>query len=451
MEARTNHDGATSSRSSRSSSIGLIMAAVTAYLEHTHVGADGSKIVELNLSLIQRIFIAGRAIWFYAWKLIAPVNLTFIYPRWESIDRAEPWLWIFPLLVLVAIVALMMLRHRIGRGPLAAVLLFCGTLVPALGFVNVYPMRFSFVADHFQYHASIALIALLAAIIWRFIGRIQPYVVSAVLLIPLMILTFRQATELRRRRNALARHAGEERSLVDGVHESRQRAGRAGSNGRGRAAVSARRWSSIRTSTIRTPTPACVYGRRGEYDRAIDEFTEALRINPRLRARVLRLGPGARAAGRYRRARSRSSARRLRHRAALSGGKLPRRAACSNGAGTDRRSDRALSHRRHVQPIDFADARYNLGVLLMQKQQFDEAMYNFIEALRVNPRYVEAWTNLAPRSCKPVTSQDAAFSFQQALQLRPGFPPAEAGLQTDARPSLSQKRLARESVSSAAA
>jgi tetratricopeptide (TPR) repeat protein len=53
-----------------------------------------------------------------------------------------------------------MLRARLGRGPLAAVLFFIGTLVPALGFFDVYPFRFSFVADHFQYLASIGLIAL---------------------------------------------------------------------------------------------------------------------------------------------------------------------------------------------------------------------------------------------------------------------------------------------------
>ena len=43
----------------------------------------------------------------------------------------------------------------VGRGPLVAVLFFAGTLGPALGFINVYPMRYSFVADHFQYLASI--------------------------------------------------------------------------------------------------------------------------------------------------------------------------------------------------------------------------------------------------------------------------------------------------------
>jgi tetratricopeptide (TPR) repeat protein len=49
------------------------------------------------------------------------------------------------------------------RGPLAAMLIFVGLLFPALGFVNVYPFIYSFVADHFQYLACIAPLTLLAA------------------------------------------------------------------------------------------------------------------------------------------------------------------------------------------------------------------------------------------------------------------------------------------------
>ena len=51
------------------------------------------------------------------------------------------------------------------RAPLAALLFFGITLAPALGFVNVYPFRFSFVADHFQYLASLGIIVILAAAI----------------------------------------------------------------------------------------------------------------------------------------------------------------------------------------------------------------------------------------------------------------------------------------------
>jgi tetratricopeptide (TPR) repeat protein len=70
---------------------------------------------------------------------------------------------VFPVGVVVVLIGLFLRRQRIGRGPVVAACIFCGTLTPALGFFSVYPMRYSFVADHFQYHASIALIALLTA------------------------------------------------------------------------------------------------------------------------------------------------------------------------------------------------------------------------------------------------------------------------------------------------
>jgi tetratricopeptide (TPR) repeat protein len=46
-------------------------------------------------------------------------------------------------------------RHR---GPLAGFLIFAGTLFPVLGFLNVYPFRYSYVADHFQYLAGLGVI-----------------------------------------------------------------------------------------------------------------------------------------------------------------------------------------------------------------------------------------------------------------------------------------------------
>ncbi|MEE9393312.1 MAG: tetratricopeptide repeat protein [Planctomycetota bacterium] len=137
--------------------LGVMQGLLTAKLETTHVLAVGEA---WDISFGERILIAGRAIWFYLGKVVWPYPLAFSYERWSLSTGA--WMqWLAPIAVLVASLRLFICRHRWGRGPLVAWLIFIGTLFPALGFVNVYPMRFSFVADHFQYLAIAAAIAFL--------------------------------------------------------------------------------------------------------------------------------------------------------------------------------------------------------------------------------------------------------------------------------------------------
>ncbi|HWP70278.1 MAG TPA: tetratricopeptide repeat protein [Gemmatimonadaceae bacterium] len=165
--------------------IGLALAVNTALMERTRVGAVGN---DWSFGPAERLLIAGRAVWFYAMKLLWPANLTFIYPRWEI--NAGSWMqWLFPLGAAALVSTAWASRHRIGRGPVVALLFFGITLVPALGFVNVYPMRFSFVADHFQYLAMIGPIALVAAVIARY-GVAE----RAAFVLPLLlgVLTWRQ-------------------------------------------------------------------------------------------------------------------------------------------------------------------------------------------------------------------------------------------------------------------
>lgn len=140
--------------------IGFCFGLVTIWLEKFQVGASG---VDWELSFIERWLIAGRALWFYAGKLVWPAELIFTYPRWE-IDASQAWQFLFPAFAFFVIGLAWYLRNQIGRGTLASILLFAGSLFPALGFFDVYPMRFSFVADHFQYLASVSLIALFASV-----------------------------------------------------------------------------------------------------------------------------------------------------------------------------------------------------------------------------------------------------------------------------------------------
>jgi tetratricopeptide (TPR) repeat protein len=141
--------------------IGIGSGLVTSWVERTYVGASGN---EFNYSLIERALIAGRAFWFYLAKLAWPAKLTFIYPQWE-IHAGVWWQYVFPIAAVALVAVLWIERERWGRGPLVAMLYFGGTLLPALGFVNIFPFRYSFVADHFQYLACVGPIALAAALI----------------------------------------------------------------------------------------------------------------------------------------------------------------------------------------------------------------------------------------------------------------------------------------------
>jgi tetratricopeptide (TPR) repeat protein len=153
------------------------------------IGAQGA---EYALTLPQRLLLAGRVPWFYAGKVLWPSNLMFFYPRWK-VDSGELWQYLFPLATVALAVALVWLARR-NRGPLAGFLIFAGTLFPVLGFLNVYPFRYSYVADHFQYLATLGIIVPAASGLMVLARRILPGRVGAIALSALLVTTLGAAT-----------------------------------------------------------------------------------------------------------------------------------------------------------------------------------------------------------------------------------------------------------------
>ncbi len=134
-----------------------ILGGIEIWTQHLHdsaaVRTDG---------FMSRVAIAGCAVWFYFGKLIWPCNLIPFYPGW-SINAANPVVYL-PGLLLVAILVVAWLRRQSwGRPVLFAMLGYLAFLLPILGFVNINYMRFSLVADHWQYMATIFPIAAISA------------------------------------------------------------------------------------------------------------------------------------------------------------------------------------------------------------------------------------------------------------------------------------------------
>ena len=163
----------------------------------------------LDYSLVERALIAARALWVYAHQLVWPASLPVLYSRWD-VHPGDLLGWL-AIVTLVALgTALWLARDRIGRGPLAGALFFALTLSPVLGFVDFRFMQIAFVADRFQYLASIGPLAVILGAAVHLAVRLNPRsstlpVVAAAVLVMLGALSWQQS-RIYRNDLAFARH-----------------------------------------------------------------------------------------------------------------------------------------------------------------------------------------------------------------------------------------------------
>ncbi len=176
---------------------GLAMGLITVWWEWNRQGTAGPG---FHIPWGSRLIIAGRALWFYLWKLVFPWNLVFSYPRWEIAPRDfAQYLW--PAAVFAAVLLLAWAARRGWRGPAAALGVHALALAPLLGFVPLYTFQYSFVADHYQYLALIGPMTLVAAGATR-LDRLLPArrpgtLAAAVVLALLGVLSWRQTCAYR--------------------------------------------------------------------------------------------------------------------------------------------------------------------------------------------------------------------------------------------------------------
>jgi hypothetical protein len=133
------------------------MALVTIVLEKGMVEVVSP---DFALSPWHRVLVASRGLFFYPFKLLVPYPTIFNYPRFD-VEHAGPTALWAPAAVVLVVLGLASLWHRGMRGLACAASIYAVTIFPALGFFDVYAFRFSFVADHFGYLASIPVLALL--------------------------------------------------------------------------------------------------------------------------------------------------------------------------------------------------------------------------------------------------------------------------------------------------
>jgi Flp pilus assembly protein TadD len=436
--------------------LGLGSGLMTAWLERSQIGAEGAA---FQFTMVERVLIAGRAVWFYLGTLVWPAHLTFIYPRWQ-VSQAVWWQYLFPA-ALAALIAGLLAWSRRSRAPLAALLIFVGTLFPALGFVNVYPFLFSFVADHFQYLACGAVIAIGSAAIttlarrWRpnldlnLTGRL-PAAGTAVLVlvgVPLAAMTWDQS-----------RQYADAETLYRATI-ARNPACWLAYNNLG-LLVEASAGPTLERSGDPSSSRLTPEATRA-FEEAVGDFTEAIRLKPDLWLAENNLARALLALGRIDEAtvavtealhlkpddadahydrglllaktgRRVEAISEMRESIRLS----PDRATLHAGLADDLFAggdlEGAIAEYREAARLDPTDAEThnNLGAALGRAGRVDAAMAEYEEALRLDPRHARSANNLGVALLSTGRSKDAIEEFQVALRIDPTFARAHYGLAT---------------------
>lgn len=372
--------------------LGAAAGLFTAWVEQNLIGAEGAL---YQLSVLQRSLLAGRVIWFYIAKLVWPSNLLFIYPRWE-IDAAIWWQCLFPAATIAVFIGFWLLRRRC-RGPLACWLFYVGTLFPALGFFNVFPFIYSFVADHFQYLASLGMFVLFAGTVMslpvhRFVRPAPKIVIalSGAVVAMMAVLSWRQI-----------------QVYADNV--------------------------TLFQNTLRS-NPNCWMAHnnlgfelmtRGDLDDATNHFQESLRLNPSNWTALLNMGLTAEKANRipdaihwYEEAISKEPTfffayYHLGHALLITG--HPKEAV------------KHFSEAIRLRP-EYPPTHFDCGTALAQLGENGEAMLQYAAALQLQPDDPDAHHNLAFLLAAAGHPDQAVAHFQEALRLRPNFPEAHFNL-----------------------
>lgn len=396
----------------------------TIYLEKTHVGASGSA---WAYSFLERILIAGRALWFYAGKLFWPVELCFIYPKW-SIDLTDPIAYLYPVGFMVTVVLLWWKRPQWGNGPLVAVLFFTLHLLPVLGLIDFYLMRYTFVADHYLYFSSLGLLVGVISFVmhygpWR--NRMVAVPWAILVIIPMGLLTYRQCQLYKNEtvfyQDIIQKNPSCWLAYINlGNVYARQ--------GKIEDAI-----SLFHQALFYNPDYAHAYYnlgtifavQKGKSQNAIAAFQKAIALDPHFAVAFHDLGKIYAREGLWTKAREA-------YQKALAADQDNisihfSLAAAYIEEGLWEKAQITYQKILSLNPNE-AKAHHNLGVIYTEKGLLKEAFAEFSYALSLNPFYAQAHYNRGLIYEKQGQFQMARESYQQALQIKPHFSEAIARL-----------------------
>lgn len=356
--------------------------------------AIGDDIVRAD-GFLSRLAVAGMAVWFYLSKALFPVRLSFVYPRWE-VDPSLVLNYVPALMVLLCLAACWRYRQTWGRPLLFGFGTYVITLFPVLGFFDIYFMKYSLVADRWQYTPIAAVIGLLVGLAtWSW--QLQKKTLRrAGLLVAAAVIAFLCSQSWERCRAF--------RNAETLWHDT--------------LAKNPSAWMAYNNLGV-------VLARQGRIAEAIRRYRQALRIKPDFAEAHNNLGYLLVGQGRIEEAvRHCSEALRIRPKYAEAHNNLGIAFATQ---GKIREAIRQFAAAVRIRP-DYADAHNNLGIALTNQGRFEEAIRHHRQSLRINPQYADAHNNLGIAYYRQGKFEEAIRHFSEALRIDPNHASARSNL-----------------------
>jgi protein O-mannosyl-transferase len=144
--------------------LSLVFGLLTIWFQH-HRAMQGD--MPEGPDFAQRLVTASSAVWFYILKIIVPLNLSMIYPKWD-VDPGALGYSLPALLSVTLAVLLWCFRKSWGRPFCFGLGCFVATMLPVLGFVQMTFAKQTAVADHWQYAAMPCVLALIVGPLVKF-------------------------------------------------------------------------------------------------------------------------------------------------------------------------------------------------------------------------------------------------------------------------------------------
>ncbi|HAO94392.1 MAG: hypothetical protein A2X99_03260 [Deltaproteobacteria bacterium GWB2_55_19] len=406
--------------------IGFAMSLVTIWWEAKIVGAEGAA---WEMGIAERLMLPGRIAFFYAYKLLAPMDLTFIYPRWR-LDPADASQWLWSIALAITLAVLWALKGRIGRRPFAGAAFFVLTLLPALGFFKVYPFQYSFVADHFQYLASLGVLSVAGGLVFLAFentaewGRPVKTAVLTAVLVALGVLTWNQ-NHIYRDAETLWRDTISKNPGAFMAHTNL--ATILYGQGRNEEAFdhNLRALAAKPDSANARYNIGLIFFKEGRVEEAIAQYRLAIGSDPGHVMARISLGKLLADEGRLDEAL-------VHYKKALE--LVPDQVMTHNNIATvyakKGQIDKAIEHLRHVLKInpDYTLARQNLGTILLRTGMTGEAVEHFRRILDADPANANAYNGIGEALLAEGRRPEAEAYFRKAIEADPRLEKARANL-----------------------